>query len=406
MNNDLRILITGTLNAGKSIGEINTAIKGIEKKINSLKLNVQVDDRTTKTLEDFSKAMEKMRTVQQDLQRSYKEEEVVVKKLDGSVEKTTRQYLKSGEVIEKTRKTINEKTKAVEKETEALGKLANEIDNVDGKRQKLITRQDGQGNITGSTEKYSDGFKDTSINFNKDGKETSRTITENIDREEKATKQLTKAKEDLIQKVRILNRENKIDNDTARAVTSLAKETHDVDKIKQYNSSLKDVTSSQKIINKEIQDRVKLQEQENRKAKEVNDWWQKALKEREIKEKQILETQRQQLATSRQDVNKYKQNKLNESARFEQRYGDLLDDNGRKRLDAYNQALHRLDASMPKVNQRMQNLAIGFDNIKTSAMTSAKAVDTSNRSVISFGNAMKTALIKFPINIHVGIKLL
>jgi hypothetical protein len=32
MANDLKILITGSLNIGKSIGEINSAISGLEKK--------------------------------------------------------------------------------------------------------------------------------------------------------------------------------------------------------------------------------------------------------------------------------------------------------------------------------------------------------------------------------------
>ena len=52
---DLKVRIIGTLNAGASIGEINTAIKGIEKKINKIKLNVSIDDNLSKNIEKLSK---------------------------------------------------------------------------------------------------------------------------------------------------------------------------------------------------------------------------------------------------------------------------------------------------------------------------------------------------------------
>jgi TP901 family phage tail tape measure protein len=59
---NLKILITGTLNTGSTIGEINAQLKGIEKKINKLKLNVQVNDNVLDTLNRFAKQMERVST--------------------------------------------------------------------------------------------------------------------------------------------------------------------------------------------------------------------------------------------------------------------------------------------------------------------------------------------------------
>jgi hypothetical protein len=59
---NLKMLITGTLNVGATIGEINNQLKGIEKKVNKLKLNVQINDNVLKTLENFAKQMERVST--------------------------------------------------------------------------------------------------------------------------------------------------------------------------------------------------------------------------------------------------------------------------------------------------------------------------------------------------------
>jgi TP901 family phage tail tape measure protein len=54
MANNLKISIVGTLNAGATIGEINTALKGIEKKINKLKLNVEISPQATTALNNLT----------------------------------------------------------------------------------------------------------------------------------------------------------------------------------------------------------------------------------------------------------------------------------------------------------------------------------------------------------------
>lgn len=60
---DLKVRIIGTLNAGASINEINTAIKGIEKKVNKIKLNVTIDDNLSKNIEKLIKQLNNLSSI-------------------------------------------------------------------------------------------------------------------------------------------------------------------------------------------------------------------------------------------------------------------------------------------------------------------------------------------------------
>jgi hypothetical protein len=58
--NDLKILITGTLNTGATIGQINATLKGIEKKINKLSLKVDIGQDALKAINTFSNNVNKL----------------------------------------------------------------------------------------------------------------------------------------------------------------------------------------------------------------------------------------------------------------------------------------------------------------------------------------------------------
>jgi hypothetical protein len=54
MADNLKILITGQLNIGTTISQINTALRGIEKKINKIKINVEVSQQATTALNSLT----------------------------------------------------------------------------------------------------------------------------------------------------------------------------------------------------------------------------------------------------------------------------------------------------------------------------------------------------------------
>jgi uncharacterized protein YpuA (DUF1002 family) len=60
MANNLKINVVAQLNTGMSINQINSAIKGIEKKVNKLKLKIDIEDRVLNALIAFAKAMQKV----------------------------------------------------------------------------------------------------------------------------------------------------------------------------------------------------------------------------------------------------------------------------------------------------------------------------------------------------------
>lgn len=228
-DNSFRIQIVGTLNTGKSIEEINRAIKGIEKKISKLNLKVDIDQKVLQTLSSFTKAINKQQEVLKDLNKAFKEEETVIKKADGSTEKLTRTYLKSGEIIEKSKKTIIERTKSIENETKATSKLITELDNL-GKKQKEITKRDGSGNITGGAQKYKDGFTDTTYNYDRGGNVTSQRTVENFDQREKAVEKL---RQKLIQ----LNNTGQVTNSSLARMNKVidgAKTVSELNRIKKH----------------------------------------------------------------------------------------------------------------------------------------------------------------------------
>ena len=392
MNNDLRILISGLLDTEQTTKDINKQISRLTHRLDRLKINVQIDENILNTMKQFSTQMKR---IQGDaLQLGKRMEEVVLP--DGTKVKTTRfddlhqsmdnliiKAKEAKKVSETFVNASNDKTKAVEQEAKATNKLVNELENL-GKVSQRVTKQDGIGNLTGTTEKYNKGYVDTIVNTDKNGRVTSMRIVENLKQEDEATRKLIQSKNELRQKHNELIQLGQLSSKQSLNMQRMIETSSNPEQIKKATDEHKRLLAiSQQQLTVE-----KARYSENKKKQEQ------------------IRLEREHNKELAQQVNIYKQRKLNEASRFQQRYGDLMDGKTTKQFESYMASLNRLDASMPQVERKMKNLSAGFDNIRTTAITSAKAIDTSNRSVISFGNAMKTALIKFPINLHVGIKLL
>jgi DNA repair exonuclease SbcCD ATPase subunit len=80
---NLKILITGTLNTGATIGEINTALKGIEKKINKLQLKVDIGSEALKAINTFSNNVKKLQ-LKMDVHANTKPAEDEIKQITKS----------------------------------------------------------------------------------------------------------------------------------------------------------------------------------------------------------------------------------------------------------------------------------------------------------------------------------
>jgi TP901 family phage tail tape measure protein len=85
------------------------------------------------------------------------------------------------------------------------------------------------------------------------------------------------------------------------------------------------------------------------------------------------------------------------------KYGGLVNSS---ELDSYLNKANSLQASTPNVRREMQNLSAEFKQIEANARTSSSALDITNKSAISLGNAMKTAAEKFGIWMVIGTGLM
>lgn len=142
-DNDLKILITGNLNTGKTIGEINKQIKNIINKANlqKVKLNVEIDSKTLNKLNIFSQ----------------------------SVEKITQQQKQQSQIITNNAKI---EQNAIKQTTSEYGKLIKQIEILDANKQKVKLAR---------TYKDTKGIE-TTINTSGDGNPTQYRVVDNIEK--------------------------------------------------------------------------------------------------------------------------------------------------------------------------------------------------------------------------------
>jgi TP901 family phage tail tape measure protein len=167
---DTRILITTGVNIGKSIGEINAAISGLEKKVNSLKLKIEVPNNFGTQINSFIRAVEKMKAISSEQNKVISESQDVYKRLDGSIETVTKSVLKNGEIIQKSKTIHDENKKAMQGESDAAHKLAQSLDeaNKAGLDSIKVTRNRSNA-ITGFNVKSSQGYTITNQRLESDG---------------------------------------------------------------------------------------------------------------------------------------------------------------------------------------------------------------------------------------------
>lgn len=336
---ELKIQIVGSLNIEKSTTEINKAVANIEKKLESLKLNIQVDEKISKTLNDFSLAMENQKKISQDLNKVLKEEQTVIKNLDGSVDKLTKKYYENNKVTEKVTKTIDNRKKSTLLETQAIAKQITELEKL-GEIQKRVSKSDSTGNKNGGSETYKSGSVDTTYNFDKGGNVTSTKTTENIAKEKLATEQLSVAKIKLQQSVRKLNDEGAI------------------------------TTSSLGRLNKAIDNSQNINQ-----VNKLNDVLNRA----------------DSIAKTNNSVDTYKKQAQLNVQNLQRTHGKNVDDAG---IKDYLSSVDNLRARQPDLSKQMGSLNMQFKQI------SANAKDVSHQANVagkSLGAMLSEAAVKFPL---------
>lgn len=110
MSDSLRILLSASLNHGKSIGDINEAIRKIEKSasLRKIRLNIDVDQKILKTLTDFNNNLNK-------INQTMGQQSSVNDKATQTVKNTTNAISSETQAIQKQTKALKDNIEATKK---------------------------------------------------------------------------------------------------------------------------------------------------------------------------------------------------------------------------------------------------------------------------------------------------
>jgi hypothetical protein len=357
MADELKIKIIGKLNTGATIGEINTAIKGIEKKINQIKLKVDIDQNVLNTVKTFNEQFKKIEQLSKNtgkvieetlLPDGTKTKRTFFDGLKGEFSETTSQIKKQGK----------EQLKAVDEIAEGYDKLAKSVERYNSQQKKIgetITVSDSKGinsrTITANNKGKVTGYTDT-YNANKEIKEREKVVRE----EQKLIEQMANFREQSNQ--RKLQEDRKLAEAQRQAINK--------------NAELE----RQEIVKSE------------KARKDYEQWWTKSLKDREIKHQKSIDKMTQ-------DLRRYQENAKIDSSKLLRTHSNTVDSTA---LNNWLKSVNSLNAQTPDLNNKLKDMSLRFKSIKAEASEAA-------RSSMTFGDMLGQAMTKFPINFWVGIKL-
>lgn len=343
-NNDLRIKITGVLNTGATIGEINIALKGIEKKINKLKLKVEIDEKVLQSFASFANTFSK---------------------LDNAFHDTTKNIINGNKLQLKSIKDTGDGYEKVTKQIEKYNKESKKIGEVttiaDKNNIKTKTiRTDGDGKLLGYTETY---------NAEKEMQLTKK----QADEQQKVIEQIAKAREKSTIKQR--QEEKKQSEQQAKAINKNIELSHKEKVVFEQNKE------SIRQSLKKVFDQGKVNEKFFSNFNKVIDGT-----------KNVKEIEKVEEALKR--VNQHADNKtlqqklINQSETLMRTHRKTVDMGGTSKLVEELKQINPAANSASNALQKAQTQLKGFENGAREAA----------RMSMSFKDMFSTAMTKFPIN--------
>lgn len=405
--NDLRIKITGTLNTGASINEINASIKGIEKKINKLKLNIQIDEKVINTLNNFSKQMQKIgkSAFNPDGSGFTKTFNDINRQSESSKKKQLSDIEDVSRGFDKLTKKVQNYNAAQKKTSET-----NTFSDKDGITSRTV-KSNGQGQVVGYTDTYNAEL------MRKQLKKTA-------DEEKQMIEQMAKFREQST--LRRRQEEQKLASAQARAINQNAQlERQEIAKSHQSRKAYEDwwlkaiknrevaeSKASQKNDNKQLEAERRATETLNTSKNKLRQTLSQLNTEGKVSAENLSKLNRaidnskniqqvQKLEANLKNLNRIRENehKLDmarqqstvNSQRLQTTHGGYVDRNA---LTQYQQSINDLTPRTANLNQQLQRSSQQFSQVAQNARTAAGAAQQAG---MSFGEMMTTALKKFPI---------
>ncbi|MGG0308455.1 phage tail tape measure protein [Priestia megaterium] len=237
MANDIKILLSANLDFSKTQEAINNQIGALEKKVNKLKINIDINDNTIKTMQQFSRAVEDYKKSYDKLNQSIQQNERIVKNADGTIDRYTTKMLKNGEILKTHTQTIDNRNKAIKNESKAIADNLKVLQRQE-ELQKRVNKTKADGK-SATTETYGDKYMSTSYKKDNSGKVVDKTTTENF----------AKADRDI---ERLKNKLNELNNAGVVTNSSLSRMSQAIDasstekEIKRIENALKRVQQTAK----------------------------------------------------------------------------------------------------------------------------------------------------------------
>ncbi|MFA1510089.1 phage tail tape measure protein [Priestia aryabhattai] len=316
MGNELKILLSGSLDFSKTQSAIDNQITALEKKISKVKINIDLNDNTLRTMQKFSRAVEDYKRSYDELNKAVQENVKIIKNADGTVDKFTTRLMKNGEVRKTQTQVIDNQRKAILNENNAIKQNIKELE-----KQANIQKRVNNEAKKSSTETYGDKYQ--SRRYEVDDKGTvskSPTVTENFAKADRDIAQLKQKLSDL--------------NSVGRVTES---------QFKQISNSI-DAASSEKEINKisralkNLDSSAKAQSSVNLSSSKISDF------------KANAELDAEKLRRSRRST---------------------VDNDG---LNAYLERLRKLSVSTPNAEKEIQNLRAEFKKLSLDANNASTAM--------------------------------
>lgn len=345
---DLKILITAKLNEGLSVGEINKSIKKIQNhpSLKRLKLKLDVDQKILKTLADFNKNIHKVN-------QTMKNQETSVKDTTQALDKETRQIKQNTQELSKNQK-MRQKIIEDEKKRVIQTTVGNKFDNTTSRRTEFKNGEFAENS-------------ETVRNIDYAGAEKQRLSAQNkmLNEAYKINEQFNKSMEAL-------------DKSHFMALKTDRQRKEALDKI--HYLALKQ--------NRERDLKIKIQL--NKEAEALDKSHFMALRDNNKKTETMAKIHYIALQKNRERDIKYQQDIARQQARIDdirRRFGS--DPNIKNSLSKFDRELANMK-NIGKYNHALKDQEIRLKQLSSSA-------NTARASTIGLGEAMRTALTKFPI---------
>ncbi|MFK7678829.1 phage tail tape measure protein [Bacillus sp. Wb] len=189
MSNDLKIILSGSLDFSKTQKAIDNQILALEKKISKVKINIDLNDNTIRTMQQFSRAVEDYKRTYDGLNSSMRENNKITKNNNNAMDSFTDKMNTNRDSIQKNTKAIEERKKAFQAESKAIQDNLRSM-----QKQEELQKRQTKTNASGrrvTTETTGDKYTSKTVKTDNLGKVIDSTFTENFAKKDRDIERIT-----------------------------------------------------------------------------------------------------------------------------------------------------------------------------------------------------------------------